>query len=120
MKNAVLGTLFVFLLIAVPGLMQRPWPGVSIDLKNCQPSGPTAKISRAWNPLSFWAEQYVTLQMALESSSLQDLVEDCQLKESGSTEKAAKCTNFYRERHANMKKCLEFSATQCRREGGRC
>jgi hypothetical protein len=120
MKNAFIGILIVVLLVALFGILERPWPGTAIDLQTCQPDGPSAKLSRAWNPRSFWIEQNVTLEIALEANSLQELVDDCHLKDSGNTKKLAQCVTFYTERHAGMKKCLEFSALQCRREGGKC
>jgi hypothetical protein len=120
MKNALIGIFVVVLLVAIPGLLQRQWPGASIDLESCQPDGPVAKLSRAWNPLSFWAEQMTTLQIALQTTNLQEFVDDCQIKDSENKEKVAQCIAFYKRRHDGMQRCLGFSELQCRREGGRC
>lgn len=120
MKNALIGLVVVILLVAIPGLLKRQWPGTSIELKNCQPDGPMATLSRAWNPLSFCAEQVTTLEIALETSSLKELEDECKVKYAESKEKLTECLGFYKERHAGMQRCLEFSALQCRREGGKC
>lgn len=117
LKGAV-GTVIAVIFIGVLKLLERPWPDVDIDLETCQPSGPISRIARAWDPLEFWVDQHLTLEIALEREDF-DWYRDSCLNRRGEPE-IRKCVAFYQTRHDKMLRCVEHAARLCRNEGGRC
>lgn len=109
-----IGVLLIFLKVT-----EKPWPDVDIDLETCQPEGITARLNRAWDPLSFWVDQHVTLERALEQEDLSGLVSDCNWKRSD-PKSQRECIAFYETRHRRMLFCLQHATKLCRNEGGRC
>jgi hypothetical protein len=110
---------FIAFIILGAKLVETKWPDVDISLESCQPDGIWARLSRAWDPLSFWVAQHVTLDAALEHENFEELIHDCQLNRNTEAEILA-CAATYRARHEQMLKCAKHSAERCRSEGGRC
>ena len=119
--SLALTSLFVILVLPVKA-EQYDWPVLDIDLSSCLPSGPISKSKEWLDPKSFWVNQHVLLENAMQEDKNNYIanVPECYDKHKGDAASTQRCVGYFQNRTNSIRNCLSFSIRMCRSNGGYC
>lgn len=129
--------IFAFVIIPIVYLIYvltaelKGWPkSVDIEPYTCEPYGPLATLHEAWDPLDFWALQYIRLENVLYGDTTTEndhigydfgrLQKSCEKYFSKNETKLIECKLFNKNRHESLLKCFNQAKILCLNYGGSC
>lgn len=93
---------------------------LSVEVDSCMPRDVWAKLSRAYEPRTFWVEQHIALEEFFTPAIYQARIEDCSTNYAVDVAERRRCEAHWKELWQQGRRCLALATRLCRMEGGSC